>query len=268
MAPEETTGLTKEEAAKDVQASSEKKPESRPLDYVMINHLGYAREYKKHRAERAGGRRQRFTLGNGRQIRAKGPRYTEVSFEDLLKNFNQLLKGVKEGFISVCRPDNLEAMTVEQLVDLGARLAQDYEFDHVVDETLLEPLFGSDLTDKKVWVEKPKGKDTEITKPSLEPAVIAAEERKKLDEAKPAETGLLDDHGEEVKADAPAEVPAEAEGEESEDEGETLTEEQMMEMSVKDLQKLAKDYGVKKPEKLHAKKDLVDAIIEASKEQE
>jgi len=253
---EEKAGLKEEAAEKATE------PKTRPLDYVMVRHMGYSAETKTHRAVRAGQRKQRFMLDTGRRIKAKGDRYTEVAFEDVLKNFNTLLSGIRSGAVEVCRPDNLEAMTMDQFGELGARLADDYKHDLKVDETLLEPLVGSDLTDKKVWVEKPKGKDTEITKPSIEPAVIAAEERKKIEEpveepkaeeAKPVETGLLDDAGEDA----------------AESEEETLTEEQMMEMSVKDLQKLAKEYGVKGPDKLHKKKDLVDAIMEvASKEQE
>lgn len=267
MAPEETTGLTKEEAVKDVKASekpTEKKKvetKSRELDYLMVQHMGYAAETRAHRHIKAGNRRKRFMLDDGRRIQSKGERFDEVTFSDVLTNFNVLLGGVRDGVIRVCRPDNLQELTLEQFVELGARLADDFKKDLKIDETLLEPLVGSDLGDKKVWVEKSKGKDTEITKPSLEPAVIAAEERKKLDEPKeepkPAETGLLDDAGKDAEVTEP---PAEEEG---------LTEEQMMEMSVKDLQKLAKDYGVKKPDKLHTKKELVDAIMEvASKEQE
>lgn len=269
MAPEETTGLTKEETVKDAKASekpTEKKKvetEPRELDYLMVQHMGYAAETRSHRHLKAGNRRKRFMLDDGRRIQSKGERFDEVTFSDVLTNFNLLLGGVRDGVIRVCRPDNLQELTLEQFAELGEHLSDDFKKDLKIDETLLEPLVGSDLGDKKVWVEKPKGKDTEITKPSIEPAVIAAEERKKLDEEpKPAETGLLDDAGKDAEVAEPAvETPAEEE--------EGLTEEQMMEMSVKDLQKLAKDYGVKKPDKLHTKKELVDAIMEvASKEQE
>jgi hypothetical protein len=129
---------------------------TKPLDYVMIKHMGYSAETRRHRAVRAGQRRQKFILDNGRPIRGKGERFTEVSFTDLLKNFNMLLGGVRSGAIRVCRPDNLQPFSLAQLADLGARLAKDYEHDLKVDETLLEPLV-ADQTDTQVWIPVPKG---------------------------------------------------------------------------------------------------------------
>src|SRR3972149_269031 len=67
-------------------AEAEEKVKNRPLNFVMVQHMGYAPETKLHRAVRPGGRKQRFMLDNGRRIRGKGERYTEVSLLDLLKN--------------------------------------------------------------------------------------------------------------------------------------------------------------------------------------
>lgn len=168
MAPDETTG--------------------KPLNYVMVHHLGYARDFHLHRAARTGGRHQRFTLDNGRQIRWKGSRYTEVSFDDVFKNFNMLLQGIREGRIAACRPDSLEPFTMEQFVDLGKRLAADFKNDLEINETLLEPLVGSDLTDKQVWVEKPKSEEApkpqiQAVEPYVEPAAPVAEEPPHVEEA-------------------------------------------------------------------------------------
>lgn len=146
---------------------------TKPLDYVMIKHMGYSAETRRHRAIRAGQRRQKILLDNGRPIRSKGERYTEVPFTDLLKNFNALLGGVQSGAIRICRPDNLQPFSLAQLADLGARLAKDYSHDLKIDETLLEPLV-ADQTDTQVWVPAPKGSVT-VTEPTAESKAGLAE---------------------------------------------------------------------------------------------
>jgi hypothetical protein len=277
---EETARLEKEEAKEKPKASKLKPTKPRELNYVMVQHMGYAAETRAHRHIRPGGRKQRIMLDNGRRLRAKGDRYTEVTFSDVLANFNTLLGGVRNGTIQVCRPDNLQAVTLEQFLDLGERLSEDFKKDLKVDETLLEPLVGSDLKDRKAWVTKPK--DADVTNPDMGQSELMAKVDQHEAEAKgeanpPPDTGLLDDQGQPAAAEGAegdTQLDAGAEGESAEGDGEgggeeSLTEEQMMAMSVKDLQKLAKEYKVKKPEKIHAKKDLVDAIMEAaSKEQE
>jgi len=137
---------------------------TKPLDYVMIKHMGYSAETRRHRAIRAGQRRQKFILDNGRPIRGKGERFTEVSFTDLLKNFNMLLSGVQSGAIRICRPDSLQPFSLAQLADLGARLAKDYAHDLKIDETLLEPLI-ADQTDTQVWVPTAKS-SVPVTEPT------------------------------------------------------------------------------------------------------
>jgi len=149
-------------------------------------------------------------LEDGRQIRDKGERFDEVTFEDVLKNHEILLAGVRDGAIRVCRPDNLEPLTLDQLGELIKRLAKDFKKDLKVDETLLEPLIGSDLKDEKVWVEK----TTSATVPALDapaqPPIDTAPASPKVEEPKATEgTGLLDDSGKEAKLGLP--VPEEPE---------------------------------------------------------
>lgn len=181
-------------------------PKSRELDYVMVQNMGYSPETRVLRHVRPGQRKQRVTLENGRRIRDKGARYDEVSFTDLFKNFETLVSAVRTGAVQICRPDNLEPLTLEQLAEMGKRLAADYKTDLKVDETLFEPLLGSDLKDEKVWVEKPKAVAAEPAKEAApEPPkneVIPEGERVMRTEApapKPVEgTGLLDDQGKEA----------------------------------------------------------------------
>lgn len=161
-------------------------PKTRELNYLMVQHMGYAPETRALRHLRAGQRRTRFTLEDGRQIRDKGERFDEVTFEDVLKNHEILLNGVRTGAIRVCRPDNLESLTLAQFGDLLKRLAVDYKNDLKINETLLEPLVDSDLKDEKVWVEKPK--EALVGKTAVAPAPQPA-----------MGTGLLDDKGKEAE---------------------------------------------------------------------
>ncbi len=205
---------------------------TKPLNYVMVRHMGYS---ALTRAERvlSTRHRQRFMLENGRRIRAKNARMTEVTFEDVFKSFNKLLDGIRTGHIQVCRPDNLEPFTMAQFVDLGNRLASDFEKDLEINETLLEPLTG-DQADDRVWVEKK------------------------------ADTGLLDDKGDEAKPEE--EAKAEAEVEEG-DEGEGWTEEALLKLNREELNRVAtEEYGVEGASELPNKKAVVEAIFASVKE--
>lgn len=152
---------------------------TRELNYVMVQHMGYSAETRLERHLKAGQRRQRLMLGDGRRIRDKGERFDEVSFDDVLENHEMLLNGVRTGALRVCRPDNLEALTLVQLGDLLEQLAKDFKKDLKIDETLLEPLVGSNLKDDKVWVEKLKTTPAPVDAPvapttKLSPAEVGA----------------------------------------------------------------------------------------------
>lgn len=162
-------------------------PKTKELNYVMVQNMGYDAETRTLRHLRPGQRRTRFLLDNGRRIRDKGDRYTEVTFEDVLSNFNLLLGGIQTGAIQVCRPDNLEAFSLGQFVDLGKRLAEDFRKDLKVDETLLEPLVGSDLKDRQVWVAKPKADVVPAAKPGPDPIAAVAPLEVKAELPKAAE---------------------------------------------------------------------------------
>lgn len=159
---------------------------TRELNYVMVQHMGYSAETRAARRTHAG-RGPLLTLDNGRRVRNKGDRFDEITFSDVLVNHETLLKGVLAGAIRVCRPDNLEPFTYAQLIDLIKRLAVDFKNDLKIDETLLEPLVGSDLKDERVWVEKPA------------PAVQAPSEAPSEASAK------VEKHEPEVKAEAKSE---------------------------------------------------------------
>lgn len=256
----------------------------RELNYVMVRHLAYDRAHKMHRAERAGGRRRRFMLDDGTNIRPKGSRMTEVSLDTLAKNLNKFLEGVRNGVVEVCRPDNLQALTLEQLGDLGERLLEDYRVDLKVDRTLLEPLFGSDLKDKRVYVETPPADEEHepLTEPlvpegtvefKVEPAVLPepdfeepADEITSPDLGQGAVLAAVDQHEAEAKGEAnppPAEVETPAAGPQAEEK--VLTEADVRKMNVQELKKLAGDLEID-VSKLKKKDELVEAILATSKE--
>jgi hypothetical protein len=185
-------------------------------------------------------------LDSGRKLRFKGERFTEVAFKDFYDNFNTLLASVRSGTAEVCRPDTLRPFTVGQLLDLGKRVAADYDANLKVDKTLLEPLF-ADLTDTQVWVEKPEaGAESADTLEVGGPSESQPEEP--LQEAE--ETGLL------------SAVPAQLEEEES------LTEEDLHKKSRNELNELAETLGIEDPEKLPNKQAVIDEIIACSEAQE
>lgn len=247
-AADETPQEVSAEAPVEAEATKEEAPKTRPLDYVMVKHLGYSPKTKVHRAARAGQRRQRLMLDTGRRIRFKGERFTEVSLTDLFKNFNTLLASVRSGAAEICRPDNLQPFTHEQLLDLGHRLAEDYKKDLKVDETLLEPLF-ADLTDKRVWEAKP----SEPTEGVITPEAPKAQITEPAPEPIPEEPSQDESRQEEPTA----------QGEEV-----VITEEDLHKKSRGELNELASNMGVEEPEKLPNKQAVIDAILDASEAQE
>jgi hypothetical protein len=232
---------------------SDESPKTKPLDYVMVRHMGYSAETKAHRSARAGQRKQRMMLDTGRRIRCKGGRYTEVTFSDVLANFNTLLAGVRSGAIRVCRPDNLAALTMSQFVDLGARLAEDFKVDLRVDNTLLEPLV-ADQADTKVWVPKT-------------PEVVELEEEAPKSEEAPTATLAP----EPAPEPALVSLPVVEETKPMVDSPETTEwdEEALQKLSRSKLNKVATEsFGIENPGDLPSKQAVIDAIFAASGEQE
>jgi len=264
--PEEGYAPEEEKYEKNPSAKEEvKEAKPRPLDYVMVRHLGYSARTKVHRAGRPGQRKQRLMLDDGRHIRCKGDRYTEVSFTDLFRNFNTLLASVRSGTAEICRPDSLQALTVDQLADLGARLSKDYKDDLKIDKTLLEPLF-ADTTDKKVWEEKedpnedPNGED--LKDPEGKPTTQENQEA-------PANESQGEDEDPGKNWSQEEDEAAKAEEEEVNDEDSTvLSEEDLRQQSRNELNEMATLYGVESPEKLSNKQAVIDAILDAAEAEE
>jgi len=243
--------------------SEAKKAEVQPLDYVLVKNMASSRETRHIRSSSRGHRYNALVLEDGRRLRQKGDRFTEVTFKDLLSNHQQILELVRVGKLMVYAPDE-EVMPYDELKQLVQHLSKGKKLDlsGVQSEKDMLSVHPSaqdvssqsaeeqDDEEDEDSAEEPKSTDT--TKPDMDlSAVIAAS-----DQAEANKTG---------EANPP---PSEDEKKDTEPEDDGYSEEGLLAMNRKDLNKIAeKEFKVKHPEKLGSKQEVVEAILNASEKE-
>jgi len=186
---------------------------------------------------------------------------TEVSFAKMVDSFSQLLEGLIAGTIQVFTvEDQVNSMTVESFDKFVRAKANELKLELKVDGALLsgvEDLLSLHAAKTVDIPPPPKGSPTEVTRElPAESALAAAVDQKNAEMAgeanpPPSESGA-----------------GEADTEETQEEEEGYSEEELLKMSRKDLNKLAaEEFGIENPEKLPNIPSVVQAIMEAGAEE-
>lgn len=260
------------EAKPEAKPAPKKVTQPRKEDYVLIKNMASSRETRHIRSSSRGHRYNAIVLDTGRRIRQKGDRLTEVTFHDLLANHQQVLELVRVGKLQVFAPDEslLEYDALKGLIqtfakgkplDLsGVQTEKDSLALHLshkdasvqgdAEEPDEEDEDGEEDEDED---EKPsEATSADPTKPDIDLSTVLAAS----DQAEASKTG---------EANPP---PSEAGKKDAEPKDDGYSEEELLAMNRKDLNKIAeKEFRVKHPEKLGSKQEVVEAILNASEKE-
>jgi predicted amidohydrolase YtcJ len=210
-------------------------PEVKKPNYFLIKHLGTDRPTRGLRAANRGNRARPIVFDDGIRVLNGRRRVTELPFSDYLDNHEAILDWVRAGVIEV-QDAQQHAISYEQLKALTAELGKGREGFHV--SVGVTP----DQEKQEATIYAEANKDS--TKPDMDlSAVLAAQDQ--------AEAKKRGEANEEPKAD---EKPS-------------YSEDDLLAMNRKELNKVAaEEFGVESPEKLPSKQAVVEAIFKASEE--
>jgi len=204
-------------------------------DYFLIKHLGTDRGTRGLRAANRGHQAREVVLDDGIHIRRSRLRVTELPFNDFLDSHEAILGLVRRGVIEV-QDTQQRAIPYDQLKTLVGKLGKGREGFKV----------GIDVTPEQEKQEAAAYAEAhkDQTKPDLDlSAVLAAQDQ------------------------AEAKKKGEANEPEKVEEKPTYSEEELMAMSRKDLNKVAaKEFGVDDADKMPSKQAVIEAIFKASEE--
>jgi hypothetical protein len=164
--------------------------EAKPLgEYVLVQHLQRWAGSRSLRAERGGHRRQGVLLDDGSRIRQKSYRLHAMPLDTLLANHQSMLEHVREGRLAVFDPDGTTELTYELLLaklhkGLGKENVQEAGHKEAIHGIVAGVPVDPDLPPEippRGYTNPPE----DVTQPSMETAVIAAEERKLRIEPEP-----------------------------------------------------------------------------------
>ena len=190
----------------------------RPLDYVLVRHLGRSAASRHIRADRAGYRRQRFMLSDGQRVRRQNMRTTEFGHSVFIKDFSRFVEGVTVGMIEVVDPVSLRPIPLADLPEYAGKIAQGLKLDLVIDQQrrdlVAEYGYLHGLTDEQTRSESSVKESTpEVLAPvapvetpkeeAVEPASVSAEEE--LKEEPKVEEPKVEEVKEEPKVEEPKE---------------------------------------------------------------
>jgi len=238
------------------------KSETRPTDtYVLVKHMARSRETKTERAANRGNRFNDIRLGGGRRIRRKGERLTEVSLADLAHNNEHLLEMVRIGKLRFYDPATMEELPYETLERaMGALKELDPVATKATAETPAAAPVETPVTPPTDASESPAQPEAPVN-PMPEPAAPVAEPVAAAEPTTPeAPAAPTPEPAAPVEPVAPVAPPTT----DTTEPVDTIkaAEGQLLGMSRHDLNKLAKEAGIKHPEKL-SKENLVKAIMKA-----
>ena len=183
----------------------------RPLDYVLVRHLGRSAASRHIRADRAGYRRQRFMLSDGQRIRRQNARTTEFGYSVFIKDFSRFIEGVTVGMIEVVDPVSLRPIPLADLPEYAGKIAQTLKMDLVIDKERLalvkEYGYLHEMIDElsKPTAEESTPKVLAPVVPVETPTEAVGEPKSApVEEVKDEEPKVEDVVAEEAKAEAPA----------------------------------------------------------------
>jgi hypothetical protein len=256
----------------------ETKPEAKPApkkvtqprkeDYVLIKNMASSRETRHIRSSSRGHRYNAIVLDTGRRIRQKGDRLTEVSLHDLLANHQQILELVRVGKLQVFAPDQA-LLQYEELKGLVQHLAKGKALDLTGAQSEKDSL-ALRLSDKDASAQGGAEESDEEDEDEDEKGDEGPEASEEPSETTPADStepdaGLSAETAKEGEVTSPS---GDEKGTEPESEDDGYSEEELLAMNRKDLNKIAeKEFRVKHPEKLGSKQEVVEAILNASKKE-
>jgi len=210
-------------------------PEVKKPDYFLIKHLGTDRPTRGLRAANRGNRARPIIFDDGIRVLPGRLRVTELPFSDYLDNHESILDWVRAGVIEV-QDAQQRALSYEQLKALTAELGKGREGFKVTVGVSLD----QEKQEAALYTEVNK----DSTKPDIDlSAVLAAQDQ------------------------AEAKKRGEANEEPKSEEKPSYSEEELLAMNRKELNKVAADeFGIESPEKLPSKQAVVEAIFKSSEE--